>query len=515
MRRAYAVTAVYALLAALLVPVFPHFVSPNEFSRWVLAAAMVERQSVEVSAEAAMLGPGFEDLAEKDGRLYSNKPPGLAAVSLPGYLAARPFAGAPSRASLRRVLTAMRWFGATIPLLLLAFAVIGTARALGIEERRIATGVLILLFATPLFAYGLLLFSHALVAAALFGAWAALFVSKERPWLAGALIGCAVASEYTAAVPAAVLIGAVAWSRRWGAVARIVAAGAPFAVVLGAYHAIAFGSPTTIPNLYDKLPEFRQLAHAGFLGIRPPSPAILGRLLLDPGKGLLVFSPVLVLAIPGVMTARKRMAPPAWWSLLLMPAVILLLQSGYPNWHGGWTTGPRYVLPAVPFLVLALLFREGGVSEAVLTGWSVCAVTLTAIVFPFVPNAFPLPWSSLALPLLREGLTAPNLVHLVIPAAAVALPLLLIAAAVVVAVTGRTRAAAVAAGFTMALAAGAIWPVLVKDRRVVDVQRAYIADVYFERHGALEEFARLHGAPPSLFRRRAFESGLPPAPWPF
>ena len=45
----------------------------------------------------------MEDVAEVDGRLYSNKAPGTALVALPGYLAARPFAGPPSADSLRAV----------------------------------------------------------------------------------------------------------------------------------------------------------------------------------------------------------------------------------------------------------------------------------------------------------------------------------------------------------------------------------------------------------------------------
>ena len=105
----------------------------------------------------------------------------------------------------------MRWFGATLPLLLL-----------GLMFRQRPLAVAALLFATPLFAYGLLLFSHAFVAAALFGAWMLLYAGEEgpsprsrgegdaqrrmrgatRPMLAGALLGIAVSSEYPMIVPA-------------------------------------------------------------------------------------------------------------------------------------------------------------------------------------------------------------------------------------------------------------------------------------------------------------------------
>ncbi len=40
---------IYAVLAILVIPVFPHYVSPNEFSRWGLAVAIVDFHTVEVT----------------------------------------------------------------------------------------------------------------------------------------------------------------------------------------------------------------------------------------------------------------------------------------------------------------------------------------------------------------------------------------------------------------------------------------------------------------------------------
>ena len=117
---------------------------------------------------------------------------------------------------LRVALTAMRWFGATLPLLLL-----------GLMFRQRPLAVATLLFATPLFAYGLLLFSHALVAAALFGAWMLLY-RGDRALAAGALLGVAVSSEYPMIIPAALLVAFAPWRNWW----KIVAGGAPFAILL-------------------------------------------------------------------------------------------------------------------------------------------------------------------------------------------------------------------------------------------------------------------------------------------
>jgi hypothetical protein len=446
-----------------------------------------------------------------DGRLYSNKAPGVALASAPGYLITRPFAGPPSAGTLRIVVTAMRLFASSLPVVLMAIAFVAVARHAAVEERRISVVVWILLFATPIFAYGLILFSHALVAAALFGAWALLFVFHSTPGrdiAAGALIGLAVASEYTAVFPAAVLLVALLTTRRGERIARVIVAGLPFAIVLAAYHHAAFGSVLRTPYFYERLPEYRDVARSGFFGLHIPSVRTLSNLLLDPARGLLVFSPVLILAVPGFIAARKQLNVTAWWTLLLVPVSIILIYSGYPNWHGGWNVGPRYIVAAVPFMVLPLVFRKSTAVEMLLAGLSVTAVFLTSIVFPFPPNDFVFPWASLAWPLLSDGLVAPNALHLVLRPLAIAAPFVLLGAALAASLLPR-HIPLVAAGALLALVIGAQWP-RIADRQLLEIQRRYIAEVYFEQGGAMGP-----RAPAGLVRRRAMEMQLPPPSWPF
>jgi hypothetical protein len=84
-----------------------------------------------------------------------------------------------------------------------------------------------------------------------------------------------------------------------------------------------------------------------------PIPLGLAGLLLSPGKGLVWTAPLVLLAPLGAWRAwrsRERLFP-----LLLVGTVlsVFLPVSMMSGWHGAWTYGPRYVLPALPFLWVA------------------------------------------------------------------------------------------------------------------------------------------------------------------
>jgi hypothetical protein len=503
MPRTSCVIALYALIALLVIPVYPHFPSPNELSRWAVAAAIVEHQTLEVSSLLPLLGGQFEDLAEVDGRVYSNKAPGGVLVGLPAYAIARVFAGPPSPQSIRPTLTAMRLLSATLPAILLALLFAFAATRSGASDERTAVALLALLFGTPLFAYGLLNFSHALAAFALFGAWVLLFVraSPRNDVIAGALIGLGVLSEYPCAVAGAVLI-AFAWRRAL----RIIAGGVPFAIVLAIYNKLAFGTFFALSSGNERNPEFRELAGHGIFGIGVPKLDALLHLLFDPSKGLFVFSPVLLLALFAIKRARQTLSKDAFGALVATPLALVILYSGYPNWHGGWTVGARYLVPAMPFLALLLVFTEVKRRELILLGASIAAVTLTSLVFPFVPGDFPFPWMTFAWPMLQHGLIAPNVFHFMARTLAIAIPFALVVAACIAGV-GR-KSAYLAIGIGIAIALGAF----VRISPIAIVERAYIEEVCFDRVGALPRDGRVH---PALLQRADAQRRLPPTPWPF
>jgi hypothetical protein len=72
------------------------------------------------------------------------------------------------------------------------------------------------------------------------------------------------------------------------------------------------------------------------------------------GRGLFLFSPVLLLAWPGLflLWRRERAAAMLGWFSLLFFAFGYGM---YADWHGGMSWGPRFLVPLVPFLIPPVL----------------------------------------------------------------------------------------------------------------------------------------------------------------
>jgi len=73
-------------------------------------------------------------------------------------------------------------------------------------------------------------------------------------------------------------------------------------------------------------------------------------LLCSPGRGILWYCPPVVMAILGFRKAKKAMPTEALLMATLF-AGFLALHSLVPYWHGGWSWGPRYLLPVLPGLM--------------------------------------------------------------------------------------------------------------------------------------------------------------------
>lgn len=405
---------IYLVLAVYLLLMFPHGGSANELTRWATTVSLVEKHSFEISWTEPLIGP-LVDTAKIDNRVYSNKAPGPAVLATPVYAFTRLFIGPPNAENIRISWFMMRFVVGSLPLLVLGFWL----------SRRQADALALstLLFATPLFLYSLLLFSHALVAVLIYFAFRFLFDGTKPGWKqclsAGLLSGLAVASEFPAVVAVVVFGIGLVLMKGQDRVRRLlffVGGGLPLAVALLLYNYYVFGSPFALSYMHESFAEWAAVAKRGVLGISYPTPSNAFLLLFSPSRGLFFYAPILLLGVASIAAARYRKTLRQRIRLGAILASVVVL-CGHGAAHGGWSSGPRYLVFIIPLLLDPFFVKEihfkSSLVRGGLFGASLLLCTLPALTFPFAPPEFAWPhntfWGKF---LFAEQWITPTLVNL-------------------------------------------------------------------------------------------------------
>jgi len=432
-RAGLAAAAGFFLLSVYFTGLFPPFGNPNELSRLEAVFAFVEQGTFSIDGAIPILG-NHEDKAVSGGRFYSNKAPGLAFAAIPVYRALRVFFPAPRSSSdavcvLLRILTVSLLFSVALARLAVRLA----------PARGAAMVVFAVAFGTPLLFYGRSFFGHAWTAALLFLSWDLLRLREDRArpengalLLAGAglLAGWAAISEYTAA-PLAVALAFRAAARGRSKSMSLFAAGAAIPLVLLlAYDLACFGSPWVLSSAREAHRPFAELAGKGVFGFGAPSPRVAWAYLFHPARGLLLFSPFWIWAIPGsVIWLRSGEDRADALFMIAGAAAFFVLLTGYPNWHGGWALGDRYLLPVLFFAAFAVARALASpLSRGLFAAAAAFSVANTFLLTASWPHFWPeLPWPAAtgSFWFLQHGWIAPNLLSRLgwvslAPAAAVA-----------------------------------------------------------------------------------------------
>ena len=352
----------------------------QDLSRLCLTQALVHGHL----SNDVCLTPSF-DKALFGGHLYSDKAPGLSVIAIPAVeaLQLRPvdqIHGSDLRLWGVRLLTS------GVAFLLGAFLVgrIGEGLAPGRGAAALVAFALGTIFA-PLAATSV---GH-IVAATL--ALAAFALAWRQPLLAGLAAGGALLAEYQTAAILVILGGYVAL-RGMRALGRYAVGVLPGIALLLIYDALAFGSPFHLSYRYVAI---KQQA-SGFFGIGLPHLHSTYEVFFG-SSGLLLISPVLVAAVYGlVLLARTHRA-----EAIVCGAVavfFLLLNCGYYLPYGGTLLGPRFFVPALPFLALGLgpAFARRPRLTGALTVLSVVPVVGLTIVWSQNPPLHQTIWGELA-----------------------------------------------------------------------------------------------------------------------
>ena len=303
-------------------------------------------------------GAGFA-LRGADGKFFDPHELGHALFSVPFYIAGQK-AGNP------------KFFLSLLNPLALALAAVTFYRlnlAVGYSLSTSVTLTLVLALCTQLWPESKSPFDHSLETlfclVAFYKAYQYLQTRTNSSLMAsGLFLGLALMTRTTAVLTGfslGALITAGAWQTGRGTrPARILKEVVPFllgllpglAVTLG-YNCLRFGSVLTTG--YARWSEFHQVESFSY----PMWKGLLG-LLISPGKGLLLYCPIVMMSI---LAYKKFFAWKKGLALVLVLLVFpyLMLLSRYIAWHGDFAWGPRYLTVLLPFLILplGLSFEEG------------------------------------------------------------------------------------------------------------------------------------------------------------
>lgn len=328
-----------------------------------MAQSLVDDGDLELPATVPHTAPG------RDGAYYSKFGIALPLLATAPYALAKPFEGANERegkaprsavATLMPILTA-----------LLCVVLYATGRALGGSPRDALLVALAATFGTFLIVYSKDFFSEPLLALAI--ALALWQTIAGRSWLAAAFLAVGMLTR-----PQGVLLAPLFWLfwlhrdglRRSLGPGVILAAGAAGVLL---YNWVRFGNVTK--SGYPDDQGFRAEIWDGAWGF-----------LSDPSKSILLFAPLVVLLPFAIWSLRGRGQAGLAWLTGGIAVIGFLTAASWSIWWGGWTWGPRLLIPALlPVLpVLAPWVRDRLARRRLVLALAVVGalVSLAAVIVP-------------------------------------------------------------------------------------------------------------------------------------
>ncbi len=425
----------------------------SQNSRLDLVLAVVDKGTLKINDYVHNTG----DYAHFEDNYYSDKAPGNAFLGMTVYWAVRPILqSAPVQSLLNRiannpafsdtlnkssnglisdsiynatVLYAITVVIISIPAALLGLILFHFLMELGVRPLQSVIAVLIYGLATTAFTYGGAFYSHQLVAFLLFTAFYIVFEIKQRKlpayWvvLSGFMLGFSLITEYpTFLIAAAIAIYTLiilfkmlhGRSSLW--FVGYILAGLIPGLLMMLHNWAIFHTPLPVGYEYSEL--YTDIHSTGFLSLTFPRPDALWGITFSPYRGLFFVAPVLLLGMLGFWS---------WWSSRIFRSEFviciwaslsfILFNSSSVMWEGGFSVGPRYVVPMLPFFAVALgLFISrwsakwwGRLLLIVLTIWSVIVTWAETIGGQGYPPWDTNPFFDYSLPNIAAGNIARNL----------------------------------------------------------------------------------------------------------
>ena len=211
---------------------------------------------------------------------------------------------------------------------------------------------MLFLYGSFVFIFSGTFFAHVLSACFLLLSYVQIKENKSF-FYSGLFLGLAILCDYSVAFIAFIWIAQAFINEGKIKCVLLFALGLlPAAILLMGYNLITTGAPLDL--LYNHSAE-AGFANVENLGFSYPKRSALFGLTFSPYRGLLIYAPFLILCL--VVLLKERAYGKIKWCknyLLLITIGYLLLISSHKVWWGGWSFGPRQLMP-----IAVLLLFEG------------------------------------------------------------------------------------------------------------------------------------------------------------
>lgn len=357
-------------------------------SRLALLRCIIEKQTLSIDSYHELT----TDKAYANGHYFSDKAPGTVALALPAIvgtdLILRGFGS-----SLRHDSSwlATSWiacaFSQGLPVALGGVALFLWLRRRTNDACALITTLALNLGSLPL-PYSTMLFSHAQVIGLISIALWALDVFGETCQshymmaLAGFSLGLALASEYSCGLVVAGLWIYVLLERAHRWISFTICFCVPLLLV-PLYSFATLGHFFALPYSYQA--NFWQM-NEGFHSIGLPNVDNLVRLLFEPTRGFVFWTPFFVMALfagwPNSLHETRGNRTLRHMLMFGVPALHIVVMSGRTwDWQAGYTLSARYMSPVIPLLALpcALGLRRFWRIGVLLSGYSIAIIMLATV----------------------------------------------------------------------------------------------------------------------------------------
>ena len=219
-------------------------------------------------------------------------------------------------------------------------------------------------FGSICFFYAIRLYAHNVSMFFLFSGFMAVHPWVDRDRLtplrlacSGLLVGLAVVMDYSAGPISGLLALFMLWRSPRSQWLYPIAGIGVCALGMMLYHYIHFDHPLTTPyslptdpSGYGSHAEYQE----GLGGFSLPPLSRFWDLTFGGYRGMFVYMPIALAALVGLVMQIRRTTLTVWHFILAAFALQMLFTAAMRYWYGGWDFGARYMVPAIPFLLLGL-----------------------------------------------------------------------------------------------------------------------------------------------------------------